>query len=114
MPKSGFLGEFEQIVLLMVARLEGGDGAYGMAIRQDIEKRTSQDVAIGSVYSALDRMEKKGLVASEVGDPTPERGGRAKRYYRLRRPGVLALTQSREIYAKLWEGLELDQEAFGR
>ncbi len=112
MPKSGFLGEFEQIVLLIVARLEGG--AYGMAIRQDIEERTSQDVAIGSVYSALDRMEKKGLVASEVGDPTPERGGRAKRYYRLRRPGVLALTQSREIYSKLWEGLELDQEAFGR
>ncbi len=114
MPKSEFLGEFEQIVLLMVARLEGGDGAYGMAIRRDIEERTSQDVAIGSVYSALDRMEKKGLVASEVGDPTPERGGRAKRYYRLRRPGVLALTRSRETNAKLWEGLELDQEAYGR
>ena len=112
MPQSEFLGEFEQIVLLIVARLEGG--AYGMAIRQDIEERTSQDVAIGSVYSALDRMEKKGLVASEVGDPTPERGGRAKRYYRLRRPGVLALTRSHETHAKLWEGLELDQEAYGR
>ncbi len=112
MPKSEFLGEFEQVVLLVVARLEGG--AYGMAIRQEIDKRTRQDVAIGSVYSALDRMEKKGLVASEVGDPTPERGGRAKRYYRLRRPGVLALTRSRDTHAKLWEGLELDQEAFGR
>ncbi len=111
MTKSAFLGEFEQVVLLVVARMEGG--AYGMAIRQEIEGRTSQDVAIGSVYSALDRMEKKGLVASEVGDPTPERGGRAKRYYRLRPPGVLALTRSRETNAKLWEGLELDQEASG-
>ena len=112
MPKSEFLGEFEQVVLLVVARLEGG--AYGMAIRQVIEERTSHDVAIGSVYSALDRMEKKGLVVSEVGEPTPERGGRAKRFYRLRRPGVIALTRSRETYAQLWEGLELDREAYGR
>ncbi len=113
MAKSEFLGEFEQIVLLVVARLEGGGGAYGMAIRQEIDERTSHDVAIGSVYSALDRMEKKGLVTSEVGDPTPERGGRAKRYYRLRRPGALALTRSRETYAKLWEGFELDREVYG-
>ncbi len=112
MPNSEFLGEFEQVVLLVVARLEGG--AYGMTIRQEIDERTSHDVAIGSVYSALDRMEKKGLVASEVGDPTPERGGRAKRYYRLRRLGVLALTRSRETHAKLWEGLELDQQVYGR
>ena len=110
MPKSEFLGEFEQVVLLVVTRLDGG--AYGMAIRREIEERTAQDVAIGSVYSALDRMEKKGLVESEVGDPTPERGGRAKRYYRLRRSGVLALTRSREINARLWEGLDLDQDAY--
>ena len=113
MAKSEFLGEFEQIVLLVVARLEGGGGAYGMAIRQEIDERTSYDVAIGSVYSALDRMEKKGLVASEVGDPTPERGGRAKRYCRLRRPGARALTRSRETYAKLWEGFELEREVYG-
>ena len=54
------------------------------------------------------------VVASEVGDSTPQRGGRAKRYYRLRRPGVLALTRSRETHAKLWQGLELDQEVYGR
>lgn len=112
MPKSEFLGEFEQVVLLTVARLR--DRAYGMGIRQEIEARTGQDVAIGSVYSALDRMEKKGLVLSQVGDPTPERGGRAKRYYRLRRPGAEALTRSREVAARLWEDLELDPETFAQ
>jgi PadR family transcriptional regulator PadR len=110
MPKSDFLGEFEQVVLLAVARLK--DRAYGMGIRQEIEARTGQDVAIGSVYSALDRMEKKGLVASEVGNPTPERGGRAKRYYRLRRPAVEALTRARDVAGRLWEDLELDPETF--
>ena len=112
MPKSEFLGEFEQVVLLAAARLR--DGAYGMAIREEIEDRTGQDVSIGSVYSALDRVEKKGLVVSRVGDPTPERGGRAKRYYQLRRAGVLVLTRSRETASSLWEGLELDQEAIGQ
>ncbi len=112
MPKSEFLGEFEQVVLLAAARLR--DGAYGMAIREEIEDRTGQDVSIGSVYSALDRIEKKGLVVSRIGDPTPERGGRAKRYYQLRRPGVMALTRSREIASTLWEGLDLDPEAFGQ
>jgi DNA-binding PadR family transcriptional regulator len=109
MPKSDFLGEFEQVVLLAVARLK--DGAYGMVIRQEIEERTGQDVVIGSVYSALDRMERKGFVRSEVGNPTPERGGRAKRFYQLRRPGVLALNRSRDVATSLWEGLELDPEA---
>jgi PadR family transcriptional regulator PadR len=112
MPRSDFLGEFEQVVLLAVARLK--DGAYGMGIRQEIEARTGQDVAIGSVYSALDRMEKKGLVDSQVGNPTPERGGRAKRYYQLRRPGVEALTRAREVADRLWEDLELDPETFAR
>ena len=78
MPKSAFLGEFEQVLLLAVARLQGKQ-AYGMAIRKEIEERTGQDVAIGSVYSALDRLQQKGFVSSAVGDPSPERGGRAKR-----------------------------------
>ena len=106
-----FLGEFEQVVLLAVARLK--HEAYGMAIRQVIEDRTGHDVAIGSVYSALDRMERKGFLSSELGDPTPERGGRAKRYYQLRRPGIAALARCREMYTSLWEGLELDPEAYG-
>ena len=113
MPKSAFLGELEQVLLLAVARLEG-KRAYGMAIRKEIEERTGQNVAIGSVYSALDRLQQKGFVASAVGDPTPERGGRAKRYYRLCGQGVAALTRCRDMYARLWDGLELDPETRGR
>ena len=102
-------GEFEQVVLLTVARL--GEDAYGVAIRQEIEDRTGRDVGIGSVYSALDRMEEKGFVSSTVGDPTPERGGKAKRYYKLERAGVLALHRARDMFARLWEGLVLDEGA---
>jgi DNA-binding PadR family transcriptional regulator len=105
-----FPGEFEQVALLTIARLK--DQAYGMAIRQEIADRTGRDVGIGSVYSALDRMEQKGFVTSTVGDPTPERGGKAKRYYRLERAGVLALQRSRDMFAQLWDGLVLDDGAF--
>ena len=111
MPKGGFLGEFEHVVLLAVARLE--TTAYGMAIQREIEARTGRDVGIGSVYSALDRMEKKGFVSSSVGEPTPERWGRAKRFYTLDWPGFVALERTREMYANLWEGLHLDRDAFG-
>jgi DNA-binding PadR family transcriptional regulator len=110
MPKGEFLGEFEQVVLLALARLR--DQAYGMAIRQEIEDRTGRDVGIGSVYSALDRLERKRHVSSQVGEPTPERGGRAKRYYRLEKAGYLALNRSQEMFASLWEGLDLDREAY--
>jgi PadR family transcriptional regulator PadR len=103
-------GEFEQVVLLAIARLK--DEAYGMAIREEIAGRTGRDVGIGSVYSSLDRMEAKGFVSSSLGDPTPERGGRAKRFYRLEREGALALHRAREMFASLWDGLELDQEAY--
>ena len=106
MSRNEFLGEFEQIVLLTVARLE--KEAYGMAIRQELEGRIGRAVAIGSVYSALDRMERKGYLRSNVGDPTPVRGGRAKRFYSLCPPAFAALRRSREVLDGLWEGLELD------
>lgn len=109
MNKREFPGEFEQVVLLTIARLK--EGAYGMAIRQEIAERTGRDVGIGSVYSALDRMEAKGFVSSTVGDPTPERGGKAKRYYQLERAGVMALHRARDMFARLWEGLVLDEGA---
>ena len=108
MSRNDYLGEFEQIVLLTVARL--GDEGYGMAIRQEIEHRVQRSVAIGSVYAALDRMERKGLLRSGVGDPTPVRGGRAKRFYSLLPPGVEALQRSRELLDGLWKGLVLDPE----
>ena len=110
MSRNEFLGEFEQIVLLTVVRLSGG--AYGMAIRQEIELRVGRSIAIGSVYAALDRMERKGYLTSDVGDPTPVRGGRAKRFYALQAPGAEALRSSREVLSGLWDGLTIDPESF--
>ena len=108
--RNDFLGEFEQIVLLTVARL--GDNAYGVAIRREIEERAGRPVAIGSVYAALDRMERKGFLASAVGDPTPVRGGRAKRYYELRPAGAATLQRSRDLLNDLWDGVAIDPESF--
>lgn len=106
MGRGTFLGELEQLVLLAVARL--GDEAYGMSIRREIAERTSRDVAIGAVYSALDRMERKGHVSSRVGEPTAEPGGRARRYYRMEASGRAALKRSLDIINNLLDGLELD------
>ena len=97
------LGEFEQIVLLALLRL--GDAAYGMAVRREIESRTGRDVAIGAVYATLDRMEEKALVKSSVGDPTPERGGRAKRSFRLTALGSVSLKQSQRALKQMTRGL---------
>jgi len=98
-------------VLLVVLRL--GDEAYGMRISEELAERTGRDVAIGSVYAALDRLEKRGHVSSSVGDPTPQRGGRAKRYFSAQRSGVEALAQSQALLTGLWDGMELDPEHYG-
>lgn len=105
MPRGEYLGEFEQMVLLAIGRLDAN--AYGMAIRDELEERTGRDVVIGSVYSALDRLERAGLAHSEMGSPTSERGGRAKRFYTLTPDGIDALTRARRMLEALWEGLEL-------
>lgn len=108
MPRGDYLGEFEQMVMLAVARLD--DGAYGMAILDEIAERTGSDVAVASVYAALDRLERRDLVESEMGEPTRRRGGRAKRFFRLCPAGRVALARSRDALDALWEGLELDTE----
>jgi DNA-binding PadR family transcriptional regulator len=97
------LGEFEQAVLLSVAHL--GDDAYGVTIRREIERRGRRTVAVGALYTALDRLERKGFLTSTMSDPTPERGGRSKRHFRLRSPGVAALRQSRDLLDRMWSGL---------
>jgi DNA-binding PadR family transcriptional regulator len=97
------LGEFEQLVLLAIAHL--GAEAYGVTVRREIERRTGRSVAVGALYTALDRLERKGCVASSMSDPTPERGGRSRRYYRLRAAGATALRQSREAVDRMWAGL---------
>jgi PadR family transcriptional regulator PadR len=98
------LGEFEQIVLLAILRL--GDDAYGVPIRADIEQRTGRAVTVGALYRTLDRLEDKGFVASAFSDPTPARGGRSKRYFKVRPLGVRTLRASREALTAMWEGLE--------
>jgi PadR family transcriptional regulator PadR len=97
-------GELEQIVLLAVLRL--GEDAYGVPIRLEIERRTGRSLTVGALYRTLDRLEEKGYVTSRFGDPTPERGGRSKRYFRLRPVGLRALRASRDALAAMWEGLE--------
>ena len=99
------LGEFEQIVLLAVLRLS--DEAYGMLIRREIEKRTNRLLTVGALYRTLDRLEEKSLITSWFGDPTPERGGRSKRYFKVEPLGMRALQESRQALAAMWEGLDI-------
>jgi len=84
------LGEFEYLMLTAVARL--GDGAYGVAIRQEIEDATGRPCSLGALYTTIDRLEQKGLVKTSMGDPTPQRGGRPKRMVRITAKGTHAAT----------------------
>ncbi len=104
MGKGEYLGEFEQIVLLAVLRL--GKNAYGVTILEEIERRTGRSVMIGAVYATLDRLETKRYISSKVGAPTPERGGRAKRFFKVTAQGSAALERSRKILQNMWAGLE--------
>jgi len=106
------LGEFEQLVLLSLLHL--GSDAYGAAIREEIERRTGREVFVGAVYTALSRLEKAGHVSSEVGEPTPERGGRRKKFYRLERSGERALARSWDAYRGMTDGIEAELDALRR
>ncbi len=98
------LGDLEQIVLLAVLRL--GDAAFGVPFRAEIAARASRSLTVGALYRTLDRLEEKGYVASRFGDPTPERGGRSKRYFKIRPAGLRALRASRDALAAMWDGLD--------
>jgi DNA-binding PadR family transcriptional regulator len=100
----GFHGEFEQLVLLAILRL--GPDAYGTPIRHEIEDRTGRSVTVGALYSALERLERKGFVRAAVGYPTPPRGGRARRYYKVLPAGLAELRRARRALARMWDGLE--------
>ena len=104
MAEISILGEFEHVVLLAILRL--GDDAYAVAVQNEILRCTGRDVSRGSIYITLDRLETKGYLRSRLADPTPERGGRAKRYYTLRPVAVAALKDSRRALVALWRGLE--------
>jgi len=103
MTERSYLGEFELMILLTVIHL--GDEAYGVLISRELEVHRGRDVSVGSVYAALERSEGKGLVASSLGDPTPERGGKAKRYFRVTREGLRQVHDTRRVLTRLWQAL---------
>ena len=98
------LGEFEQMVLLAILHLRGE--SYGVPILEEIERRTGRTVARAAVYVTLRRLEEKGFVASRMGDPTPERGGKARRYVRIEPAGARALREARQAAERMWQGLD--------
>jgi DNA-binding PadR family transcriptional regulator len=109
MTERGYLGEFELMILLAVVHL--GDEAYGVPISRELEKHRGRDVSVGSVYAALERLASKGLVSSSLGDPTPERGGKAKRYFRVTKAGLGQMQATRRVLSKMWQRLpELKEE----
>jgi DNA-binding PadR family transcriptional regulator len=111
MSKSPSLGEFEQIMLLAIARLKDA-GAYGVSIRKEISMRTKRSPTPGAVYTTLERLEGKGFVKSSVGEATPERGGRAKRYYQITAAGLTALRRALRDYRNLLQGLDILGESY--
>lgn len=113
MKDRGYLGEFELLLLLAIIHL--GEEAYGVPISRELERHRGKDVSVGSVYAALERLEAKGLASSSLGDPTPERGGKAKRFFRITREGLRQVHETRRVLTKLWQTIpdlkfELKQE----
>jgi PadR family transcriptional regulator, regulatory protein PadR len=96
----GYLGEFEELVLLTVANL--GKEAYGLGLIRDINERTSRNLSMGAMHSTLTRLEEKGFISSYLGEPTNERGGRRKRYFELTSSGIAALNDVKALRDELW------------
>ena len=103
MAKREFLGGFELLVLLALIRL--GDEAYGVPISEAIEESSGREVAMGSVYITLARLERNGLVSSKLGEATAERGGRAKTYFRITAKGLREVRQAQRTLMNLWQGV---------
>jgi PadR family transcriptional regulator PadR len=98
-----FLTDFELIILLAVLRV--GDNAYGVSIANEIEQTGGRTVLLAAIYTALDRLEGNGLVTSSYGDPTPERGGRAKRFFKVTPKGLKAVKDTQRSFVSLWSGI---------
>ena|SRR5688500_1161304 len=96
----GYLGEFEELVLLTIVALDSN--AYGVAIQQDMEKRSDRSISIGALHSTLTRLEEKGFLTSYMGEPSQERGGRRKRHFEITRAGKLALHDMKSLRDELW------------
>src|SRR5271169_2441993 len=100
-----YLGEFAHIIVLALLRLD--DRAYGVTVRQEIQLRTQREVSIGAVYATLDRLEAKGYVKSRRGEPTAERGGRSKRFFRVTAKGVAAVNRAQRALHSMTEDLDV-------
>ena len=103
MRKGEYLGNFDLMLLLAVLRL--GENAYGVTIARELEEQTDREVVIASVYATLERLQDRGLVTSSLGDSSPERGGRAKRYFRITGLGIREVRDARRSLMNLWKGL---------
>ena len=103
MADRSYLGELELMLLLAVIQL--GDEAYGVPIARELEKIRGREVSVGSIYASLERLEIKGLVVSTLGDPTPERGGKAKRFFRITKEGLNQVHETRRVLTRLWQKL---------
>jgi PadR family transcriptional regulator PadR len=109
MTKRAHMGDFELMVLLAVMRL--GEDAYGVPISREIKEQAGREIALGTVYATLERLEENDLVSSELGEATPQRGGRAKRYFRITKKGLREVREARSALVNLWRGLrELEGE----
>lgn len=101
-----FLGEFEEVILLAIITL--GKNAYGVSISEAIEEKTGKRVSTGALYTTLQRLEEKGFISSTMGDATPERGGRAKKYFTVENAGREAVASSSKARAAFTKGLDLE------
>jgi len=97
----GYLGEFEELVLLTIASLDSD--AYGVKVQNEIDERTGRSISIGALHATITRLEEKGFLRSWLGEPTQERGGRRKRYFELTQSGKVALHEMKGLRDKLWE-----------
>ncbi len=102
----GFIGEFEELVLLTIANL--AKDAYGVAILNDISERANRKLSIGALHSTLTRLEEKGYISSYLGEPTNERGGRRKRYFELTDSAVVELNNMKALRDQLWAGAKIN------
>ena len=109
MPKHDGIDKVEELVLLAVIRL--GSDAYGFTIQREIAERSGRDLAFATLYRVLDRLEVRGCVSSHVGEATPERGGRAKRFFDVTADGLRVLRQEKEAMGRMWTGVPLPSEA---
>lgn len=101
----GYLGEFEELVLLTIANL--GKESYGLALLRDINERANRNLSIGAMHSTLTRLEEKGFITSYLGEPTKERGGRRKRYFELTSAAITALNDMKSLRDELWKNTKI-------